>query len=251
MMITPTAVMTKEEPGRMRERARANGYANGTKYGSLESHVMYDPKFSGLLKTPSAMDAASENMQSKGISGTSGTLAQEMMSGYAQRRGFPAPLLPTPSAGEAEKYRLKYTPGSQMGQSLSAMGACGMLPTPTARDEKNPSSPDGERIARKVAQGYTIELNDLAAMGQPPTPSARDYKGKTNPGTVKEGSGCIYGETLPDTIDRICSQKTDGQTFRLSPLFTEEMMGFPLMWTTLPFLSQSGAPNPSRPTEMP
>ena len=98
MMITPTAVMTKEEPERMRARARANGYANGTKYGSLESQVMYDPKFSGLLKTPSAMDAASENMQSKGVSGTSGTLAQEMMSGYAQRRGFPAPLLPTPLA---------------------------------------------------------------------------------------------------------------------------------------------------------
>ena len=39
-----------------------------------------------------------------------------------------------------------------------------------------------------------------------------------------------------------------GETSRLSPLFTEEMMGFPLMWTTLPFLSQSGEPNPSKPT---
>ncbi len=195
-------------------------------------------------------------------------------------------LLPTPNAGEAEHYRLKYTPGSQMGTSLTAMGASGllptpranaamgtaletdfnhepdrcrnletvigkmMLPTPTARDEKNPSSPDGERIARKREQGYTIELNDLAAMGTLPTPSARDWKGKTNPGVTKEGSGCVYGETLPDTIDRVCSPESDGQTSRLSPLFTEEMMGFPFGWTTFPFLSQSGEPNPSKPTEM-
>jgi hypothetical protein len=37
-----------------------------------------------------------------------------------------------------------------------------------------------------------------------------------------------------------CCPENDGKGFRLSPLFTEEMMGFPLMWTTLPFLSPSG-----------
>ena len=197
-------------------------------------------------------------------------------------------LLPTPNAGEAEHYRLQYKPGSQMGTSLSAMGASGllptpransamgtaletdfnhepdrcrnletvigkmMLPTPTARDEKNPSSPDGVRIQRKVEQGYTIELNDLAAMGTLPTPSARDWKGKTTPG-VRKQSGCVYGEMLPDAIGRLTQDscpETDGQSFRLSPLFTEEMMGFPFLWTTLPFLSLNGEPNPSRPTEM-
>ena len=40
-----------------------------------------------------------------------------------------------------------------------------------------------------------------------------------------------------------CYRTIDGQPFRLSPLFTEEMMGFPLMWTTLPFLSQCGEAN--------
>ena len=243
MLQTPTVVMTKEEPEKMRARARARGYKNGTQYGSLESQINYDPRFKGLLKTPSAMDPVSERMQSKGISGTSGTLAQEIQSGYVEKRGL---ILPTPTAGEAEKYRLKYTPGSQMGTSLSAMGASGLLPTPTARDEKNPSSTDGKRIQRKRDLGYTIELNDLAAMGTLPTPSARDRKGKTNPGIVKEGSGCVCGETLPDTIGRLMqdsSQKTDGGSFRLSPLFTEEMMGFPFGWTTLPFLSLNGEPN--------
>ena len=223
-------------------------------------------------------------MKSRGVSGTSGTLAQEMMSGYVEKRGLllPTPrtcsamgaalnteanlegnrnpnletvigrmLLPTPTAIEGTKYTNTYNPDSQMGQSLSAMAGSGLLPTPTARDFKNPSSPDGERITRKEEQGWTIELSDLAAMGNLPTPSARDWKGRTNPGIVKEGSGCIYGETLPDTIGRLAkvsSPKTDGGTFRLSPLFTEEMMGFPFGWTTLPFLSRNGEQNPSKPT---
>jgi hypothetical protein len=190
--------MTCESPENMRARAERNGYKNGTKYGSLESQVMYDPRIGSLLKTPCAMDAVADRRKSKGISGTSGTLAQEIASGYVEKRGL---ILPTPTAGEGVKWTNTYNPKSQMGQSLSAMAGSGMLPTP----------------------------------------SARDWKGKTNPGVVKEGSGCIYGETLPDAVERIAlDRENDGKGFRLSPLFTEEMMGFPLMWTTLPFLSQSG-----------
>jgi hypothetical protein len=201
LLITPTAVMTcekPEKPEKMRERAGKNGYQNGTKYGSQESQIMYDNRFSGLLKTPCAMDAGADRRRSKGISGTSGTLAQEIASGYVEKRGL---ILPTPTAGEGVKWSNTYNPNSQMGKSFSAMAGSGMLPTP----------------------------------------SARDWEGRTNPGVVKEGSGCIYGETLPDAVERIASDlENDGKGFRLSPLFTEEMMGFPLMWTTLPFLSLSG-----------
>ena len=203
LLITPTAVMTCENPERMRARAEKNGYQNGTQYGSLESQIMYDPKFKNLLKTPCAMDANVYSIKSKGVSGSSGTLAQEIVSGYVQKRGL---ILPTPTAGEGVKWTNTYNPNSQMGQSLSAMAGSGMLPTP----------------------------------------SARDWKGRTNPGVVKEGSGCIYGETLPDAVERMekdSGLKRDGVTSRLSPLFTEEMMGFPLMWTTLPFLSLSGETN--------
>ena len=112
-------------------------------------------------------------------------------------------FLPTPTAVEGEKYTNTYNPNSQMGVSLSAMAGSGMLPTP----------------------------------------AARDWRGRTNPGVVKEGSGCKYGETLPDAIERIhLDQKKDGKPFRLSPLFTEEMMGFPLMWTAYPFFLESGEP---------
>ena len=52
-----------------------------------------------------------------------------------------------------------------------------LLPTPTARDEKNPSQPDSPRIVRKQERRFTIELNDLAAMNLLPTPTARIYKG--------------------------------------------------------------------------
>ena len=123
-------------------------------------------------------------------------------------------LLPTPNAAEGVKWTNTFNPNSQMGSSLSAMAGSGMLPTP----------------------------------------SARDWKGRTNPGVVKEGSGCIYGETLPDAVERLekdSGLKRDGVTSRLSPLFTEEMMGFPLMWTTFPFLKESGAPKPSKPTATP
>lgn len=52
-------------------------------------------------------------------------------------------------------------------------------------------------------------------------------------------NGNVYGETLPDTV-----KKVTGSTSQLNPLFVEEMMGFPLMWTALPFLSPSGDKNP-------
>lgn len=211
-----------------------------------------------ILKTPCTFDAQSERMKSASIPGSSGTLAQEIQNGMAAKRGLllPTPLvverehpervealknmgatrinsrangeqrpngiidfmnfynlLPTPQASEGEKYTNKWNPNSQMGMSLSAMAGSGMLPTP---------------------QG-------------------RDWKGKTNPGVKKVGSGCVYGETLPDAMMRLqkISAGTDGQTSRLSPLFTEEMMGFPFLWTALPFLRTSGEQNHSKPTETP
>ena len=173
-----------------------------------------------LLKTPCAMDCDADKRASKGVSGTSGTLAQEIASGYVAKRGW---MLPTPNAcdynttwsEEAKQECLKRR--AEEGKeaypskfnSLRQLARENLLPTPVAKDWKNGCQPDSERIQRKKKQGWTIELNDLATMGK-----------------------------LPG-----CSLENDGQPFRLSPLFTEEMMGFPLMWTSWPFLSQNGEPS--------
>ena len=217
-----------------------------------------------------------------------------------------AMLLPTPLAVEREHpdrvIALKEAGATQINSRVNGeqrpngivdfMQFYDMLPTPTARDEKNPSSPDGARIARKQAQGWTVELNDMAAMRLLPTPLTRDYKGGTT--AIRKDTGRVRTDALDSLVkymdengmlptprtseqgnasklnaksvaDHCCPnlenvmarvyQQTEeyaenaGQTSRLSPLFTQEMMGFPLGWTELPFLSESGAPKPSRPTE--
>lgn len=241
LLITPTAVMRVESPESMRARVERNGYKNGTKYCSLASQVMYG----GLLPTPRSSPGMGVVLDNQADAERRPNLETVI----ARR------LLPTPTAVEGNKASVTYNPNSQMGQSLSAMAASGMLPTPTARDWKNPSPMDGERNARKGEQGRTIELNDLIpAMAENllPTPSAFDHTKQSLNHQDKMNEACVIR-----TISRALHKegligedlKEDGKGFHLSPLFTEEMMGFPLMWTTYPFLSQNGRTNPSRPTE--
>lgn len=132
--------------------------------------------------------------------GNSGSLGQEVLSAYIQKR-MPS-LLPTPLASEGDKYANKYNSRSQMGRSLSAMGGSGLLPTPRANEVTD------------------INLNS-------PNLANRNHS------NLEE-----------EVAKHVCSLKIDGETFRLSPLFVEEMMGFPLGWTALPFLSQDGEKKP-------
>lgn len=155
-------------------------------------------------------------------------------------------LLPTPCSIEATKFTKTINPNSQMGQGLTALAVNGLLPTPTAMEVKHSNRVKGLKeqgvkgmYSRKNGALRPNGLTDfLDFNGMMPTPSARDWKGCTNPG-VKKVNGNVYGETLPDTV-----KKVTGSTSQLNPLFVEEMMGFPLMWTALPFLSPSGDKNP-------
>lgn len=258
MMPTPLAVdvQHKKRVEGLKERGVTDMYSrqNGD---SRPNGLMDYISFTGLLKTPSAMDVASENMKSRGVSGTSGTLAQEMQSGYVAKRGFilPTPnaqdwntewtpeqkqacldrraaegktaypskfnalkqmayegLLPTPTAIEGTKFTNTYNPDSQMGQSLSAMAGSGMLPTPRA------NKVDADLNNPNIAARNKANLEEAVAK-------------------------MITENSCSDS-----SQKTDGGAFRLSPLFTEEMMGFPFLWTALPFLNLSGEQKVSKPT---
>ena len=76
-----------------------------------------------------------------------------------------------------------------------------------------------------------------------PTPTASSHHN----GCCKERKD---GTSRKSELNHYIAAQT-GKTSLLNPLFVEEMMGFPLMWTTLPFLSQSGDRNQSKDTETP
>ena len=256
LLQTPTAVQTDEPPEKMRARAEKNGYKNGTKFGSLTSQIKYDqrvqslikpnmknrPKVGDLLPTPRAMEIAEDpdkfverNGDRQNSMPNLASMAKfEMLPTPAARdwKGKTNPgvvkegsgciygetvpdavarLFPTPTAIEGVKWTNTWNPNSQIGQSLSAMAGSGMLPTPRVGGQEGYES----RAKRK---GHECAMSYLE--------TAVDY---------------IYKQTKPDS--------DAGQTSRLSPLFTEEMMGFPFLWTALPFLRQSGEPKHSKPTE--
>lgn len=109
------------------------------------------------------------------------------------------------------------------------------------------------RTKRKQEQGWTMELNDLAICGMLPTPTTRDYKSSISPNGMMRKNGKLRNDTLsniPVMLGEHCTQRP-GTTSQLNPLFVEEMMGFPLMWTTLPFLSQNGDRNQLKDMETP
>lgn len=216
------------------ERGRRNPKKGKTDH----SLGLEDMAVAKLLPTPVASDMGG-GRTNKSLSPNA---AERPTLALAARKG----LLPTPCSIEATKFTKTINPNSQMGQGLTALAVNGLLPTPTAMEVKHSNRVKGLKeqgvkgmYSRKNGALRPNGLTDfLDFNGMMPTPSARDWKGCTNPG-VKKVNGNVYGETLPDTV-----KKVTGSTSQLNPLFVEEMMGFPLMWTALPFLSQSGDKNP-------
>ena len=185
----------------------------GTKLNNLSSGAAF-----GLLPTPMASDATTGVIIGKNdrfVTTRNGTPRKINQNGQNGSVGLArmVRLLPTPNAREADKYSKKYNPNSQMGTALTAMAVNGMLPTPIRRDYQPSVSPQ------------TLKRKD---------------------GKMRTDSLC----NLPVMLGEHCLQ-TGGRTSQLNPLFVEEMMGFPLMWTTLPFLSQNGDRNQLKDMETP
>jgi hypothetical protein len=84
--------------------------------------------------------------------GNSGTLAQEVQTGFIYQRG----LLPTPNAAEAYNGAKTYNPQSQMGRSLSALAGSNLLPTPTAQDSKH-STTKSQSWEKRIEQKHLAE----------------------------------------------------------------------------------------------
>lgn len=203
--------MTDETPEKMRARAQRNGYKNGTKYGSLESQVKYDPKCANLLPTPIAQDG-----ERGGARKTNGNTTDYRHHYSATLKDMAkAELLPTPMVLEVHhKERV---------QRAKQSGSTAFHNRPDKGKDTHPSS----------LMDY-LQFHNLL-----PTPATSYLDNELN----NENFANRNKKNLEEEVAKIVVTSPlaqDGAGFRLSPLFTEEMMGFPLMWTALPFLSENG-----------
>lgn len=105
-----------------------------------------------------------------------------------------------------------------------------MLPTPTRFDYNSARTPEKweEDKAKYAKKGINLQnpLKQHARLGMLPTPLANDHKGGVQRKDPKRQR---------DTLAHAMHNSKTGKTSQLSPLFVEEMMGFPKGWTISPF----------------
>jgi hypothetical protein len=130
-----------------------------------------------------------------------------------------------------------YKNGTKYNSLMSQILYGKMLPTPTTKNVTGGAVQVNEKGKRQNKGGteFSAQLHDLAKSGMLPTPIAQEHDK-------------ITGKENQDSLTKRARTMT-GKTSQLSPLFVEEMMGFPKNWTALPF--QSGEENPSKHTETP
>lgn len=147
-------------------------------------------------------------------------------------------LLLTPTTREEvmdqEKFKArmeKYDNGTTVPNLATQV--VGMLPTPTAYDYNTPRSQEAwDKAKEKYGDALQNPLKQMASFNMLPTPKCQEERGNASKDRGKFN--------LTDEVARVW--KPPGKSSQLSPLFVEEMMGFPKNWTALPF--QSGEENP-------
>jgi len=125
----------------------------------------------------------------------------------------------------------------------------GLLPTPKATEISETWEQHEERAKKPSAKNRGASLS-ATVNGMLPTPRTADVEGGAVSNVKNDGKGWYrenakgerWGVKLRDVAEL-------GTTSQLSPLFVEEMMGFPKNWTASPF--QSGEENQSKPTGTP
>jgi hypothetical protein len=170
-----------------------------------------------LLKTPCSADAYTENLTKKEQRfGNSGTLAQEVQTGFIYQRG----MLPTPTASDVE----------------------GGVSNPNQISQKNGRF---VRTSNNTGTEFGAKLRDVAGMLLTPSASDGLRSGMTMDSLKRHNKVNAENSNLAEQI----AHKVGGGTSHLNPRFVAEMMGFPHNWTELPF--QSGDKNQSKDMEMP
>jgi len=107
-----------------------------------------------------------------------------------------------------------------------------LIPTPQARDSKNGSKPGDGRTVRKMEEGWSMNLNDLAASALLPTPRAAEHKG-TGPKGSKSNDHRVEVSPLDAVVVEAVGE--EGVSTQLSHRFVMEMMGFPPDWVESAF----------------
>jgi hypothetical protein len=160
----------------------------------------------GLLKTPTAQDAAMENMKSRNVSGSSGNLGQEAKNGFLEARLIG--LLPTPREAAARGNASNDRNKGNLEDAIARM----MLPTPDCSDRRSDNSSQWG-------------LSNYAKNNLLPTPLAQDAKQKEN------------SPSQQHKVNELSIAVAGGSGSQLNPRFVSEMMGFPPDWLELPFQS--------------
>lgn len=112
-----------------------------------------------------------------------------------------------------------------------------LLPTPTALDK------GGGRMNRSISvnssERPTLAL--AARMKLLPTPNASEgAKYTTTYNQHSQMGRSLTAMAINGMLGTKIDRKKDGIPFHMNPLYVADMMGYPSMWTVLPFLSQNG-----------
>lgn len=243
--LVPSERLTEETESGLLPTVQTQGLKVCNKQGKTELMTL------SLLPTPNASEGAKWTTKYNPNSQMGTGLTAMALNG----------LLPTPTAIDAGGGRINKSnsPNAKERPTIALAAKMGLLPTPMACEIRH-----AKRVKElKEAGGDTFHsrangetrpnglMDYMDFMDMLPTPRANKVNSANlNSPTLAQRNKGNLEESIAKAIQQKQPSKT-GKTSQLNPLFVEEMMGFPLMYTTLPFLSRNGDRNRSKDTETP